>query len=70
MTTNDADRHNLEQQLLAYVHAEHYQPVKPRVIARKLELDEDTTSELKKLIKRLVKKGLLEYGQKHLVRKP
>jgi len=70
MTTNDADRHNLEQQLLAYVHAEHYQPVKPRVIARKLELDEDTTRELKKLIKRLVKKGLLEYGQKHLVRKP
>ena len=70
MTTNDADRHNLEQQLLAYVHAENYQPVKPRVIARKLQLDEDTTRELKKLIKRLVKKGSLEYGQKHLVCKP
>lgn len=70
MTTNDAERHNLERQLLDHVLAENYQPVKPRVIARQLQLDEDSTRELKKLIKRLVKKGLLEYGQKHLVCKP
>ena len=45
-----------------------YQPVKPRVLARKLNLPKDRHVELKRVIKRLAKRGQLSYGAKHLVR--
>jgi ribonuclease R len=58
---------NIEDTLLAYVRRPEYKPVKPRVIIKKLELDEDGARELKRAIKRLVKQGSLIYGANHLV---
>lgn len=66
MEMNDAD---LERRVLAYISREGYQPVKPRVIAKKLNLDADGTVALRRLLKRLVREGKLAYGAKHLVRK-
>jgi ribonuclease R len=57
----------LEQTVIAHVLRDNYRPVKPRVIAKQLKLDEDGTAELKKVIKRLVKRGHLAYGAKHIV---
>ena len=59
---------DLETKLLQYVKREGYQPVKPRAIAKKLKLDEDETSELKGIIKRLVRGGTLAWGEKHWVK--
>jgi ribonuclease R len=58
----------LETQLLQFVKRDGYQPLKPRAIAKKLGLDKDSTSELKQVIKRLVKSGTLAWGEKHLVK--
>jgi len=58
---------NLEQQLLQHIRATNYRPVKPRVIARQLDLPEERFSELRRTIKKLVKRGELAYGPKHLV---
>ena len=58
----------LEEKLLAHVHADNYQPVKPKVIARQLNLTtDDEKRKLKRSIKRLVKRGHLEYGRNHVV---
>ena len=61
---NESD---LERRLLEYVSATNYQPVKPGIIAKKLKLSDEETRELKKTIKRLVKRGYLNWGSKHLV---
>jgi ribonuclease R len=45
-----------------------YQPVKPRVLAKKLGLPKEDVDSVKKAIKQLIKAGQLEYGAKHLVR--
>ncbi len=58
---------NLQEQLLEYCRRPEYKPVKPRVIAKKLALDEEGTRELKRALKRLVKRGALGYGANHLV---
>ncbi len=44
-----------------------YQPVKPRVIAKKLGLPKEQASEVRRAVKRLVHQGLLIYGTNHLV---
>jgi ribonuclease R len=59
---------DLEQSVLHYVSRPNYQPVKPRVIARKLGLDKEGEQRLKVAIKKLVKRGQLAWGAKHLVR--
>ena len=61
---------DLEQALLDYVLQPNYQPVKPRVIAKKLGLPSDQHSDLKKAVKRLAKRGKLQYGANHLVLAP
>lgn len=60
---------DLETQVLNYVQRPEYQPVKPRVIAKKLGLPGDEVSRLKKAIKRLIKRGKLAWGEKHLVKR-
>jgi ribonuclease R len=47
-----------------------YQPVKPRVIAKKLNIPDEQLSDFKRALKRLVKQGKLTYGAKHFVRPP
>ncbi|MFM7070231.1 MAG: ribonuclease R family protein [Planctomycetota bacterium] len=58
---------DLSRRVLDYVQRPGYQPVKPRVIARKLGLDADQTDALRATIKRLVKRGAIAFGAKHLV---
>ncbi len=60
----------LEERVMEYVYRDGYQPVKPKVIARKIGLSTtEERRELKKVIKRLVKRGKLAYGASHLVRR-
>ncbi len=59
----------MPQRVLDHVNRDEYKPVKPRTIAKQLNLPEDDLRELKKVIKRLVKNGQLRYGPKHLVMK-
>ena len=61
---------NLEQQVRQHVQAANYQPVKPKVIARQLSIPEDRFPELRRAIKKLVKRGELVYGPKHRVMSP
>src|SRR5687768_10310869 len=60
----------LEPVVLAHVLAPKYQPVKPRVIARQLDLPSEQHKALKLAIRRLVKDGKLAYGKGHQVRRP
>ncbi len=60
----------LEPVVLAHVMGPKYQPVKPRVIARQLDLPSEQHRALKLAIRRLVKDGKLAYGKGHQVRRP
>lgn len=64
---SSSPRPDLEELLLAHVRGPDYRPAKPRVISKQLELDEERHRDLKKAIKRLVKRGELSYGADHLV---
>lgn len=64
------DSAELEQQLLALIQASDYRPVKPRVLAERLELSQEDRAQLRKLIKKMVRRGQLEYGSNHLVGLP
>jgi ribonuclease R len=58
---------NLRDAVLELVSSANYQPVKPGVIAKKLGLSGESTRELKKVVKQLVKAGELNWGPSHLV---
>lgn len=58
---------NLAAAVLEHVNSPNYRPVKPRVIAKQLKLEEELVRDLKKTIKLLVKQGKLGYGSNHLV---
>ncbi|MEX2027697.1 MAG: hypothetical protein WEH44_10350, partial [Pirellulaceae bacterium] len=60
----------LEPVVLAHVMAPKYQPVKPRVIAKQLDLPSEQHRALKLAIRSLVKDGKLAYGKGHQVRRP
>jgi ribonuclease R len=60
----------LEPIVLAHVLGPKYQPVKPRVIAKQLQLPSERHKALKIAIRRLVKAGKLVFGSGHLVRPP
>lgn len=62
------DRADLEQAILAHVRQPGYQPVKPRVIAKKLQIPKVDGPEIRKAVKRLVARGLLNWGPGHLVK--
>ncbi len=61
---------NLADAVLRFVSRPNYQPVKPRVIAKKLGLPKERIPEVRKAVKKLAKKGKLAYGAKHLVTLP
>ena len=58
---------DLESRLLQHVNHPNYRPVKPRVIAKQLDVPDELHRDLKKAIKRLVKSGKIGYGKNHLV---
>ena len=60
---------NIKQQIIELVLADNYQPLKPRAIAKKLGLSSELI-EVRRTIKKLVRKGKLAFGPKHLVIKP
>jgi len=57
----------LAQRLLDFVRRPEYRPMKPRMIARRLGLEDEAAAELKKVIKQLAARGQLRYGAGHLV---
>ena len=59
---------NIEKRILDLVRQKNYQPLKPKAIAKKLKLS-DEEREVKRCIKRLIQKGHLKYGSKHMVLK-
>ncbi len=62
------DALDLEHRILELVTGPRYQPVKPRVIAERLNLSKDEAREAKRAVKRLVRRGQLAYGANHLVK--
>ena len=58
----------LEQRILKIVNRPDYQPVKPRVIAKRLGLPKDEVKTLRRLIKQMAKQGKVHWGASHLVR--
>lgn len=69
---SEADKPSLQdplaQRVLELVNRPGYQPVKPKVLARKLQLDQSETVRLRRVIKLLARQGLVAYGRGHLVR--
>ena len=57
----------IEQLVLQYVSRPGYEPVKPRILARNLNVPKELRDDLKKIVKRLVKEGRLSYGRNHHV---
>jgi len=59
---------DLESQVLTAVSKKTYQPLKPKALARKLEVPISRYSEFRKVLKALLKQGLIELGKNHLIR--
>jgi len=58
---------NLEKALLELLQRPEYRPIKPKLIAKHLHISQDRVHDLKRLIKKLVKRGVISYGPEHLV---
>ena len=58
---------SLDDAILRHVNQPNYRPAKPKVIAKKLGLEGEDLTRLKRSIKTLVKEGKLAYGPSHLV---
>ncbi len=58
---------DIEQQILEHVRRKGYQPVKARVLAKNLHVPKDRAADVKKAVKQLVRRGLLDYGSGRLV---
>jgi len=56
-----------QQQILEIVNLSNYRPVKPRVLAKMLDIPRDDVQDFKRFVKKLVKRGELSFGEKHLV---
>ncbi len=67
MPSKKSDSPDLEQRVLAYITRPGYQPVKPKVIAKKLGLSKDEVVELKRILRKLIKRGQVVWGVSHLV---
>jgi ribonuclease R len=59
---------DLEPQILALVSKKTYQPLKPKALAKKLAVPVNRYSEFRKVLKSLLKQGLVELGKNHLIR--
>ncbi len=61
---------DLEQAVLALVARPGYRPLKPREIGDALGVTDDERDQLRRTIKKMVKRGLLAWGAGHQVRRP
>ena len=57
----------LGERILAHINMPNYRPVKPRVIAKQLGLSPEERNEVRRAIKKLVKRGVAVFGAQHLV---
>ncbi|TWT99107.1 Ribonuclease R [Botrimarina colliarenosi] len=57
----------LRAAILSYTSNAAYRAVKPKVIAERLGLEGDKAADAKKLIKKMIREGELEFGPNHLV---
>lgn len=57
----------LRAAVLSYTSNPAYRAVKPKVIAERLGLEGDAAAQCKKVVKKLVREGVLEFGPNHLV---
>lgn len=57
----------LQEAILQHVRSPQYKPVKPKVIARALQVSSEEAHLVKKAVKALIKAGFLEYGSGHIV---
>ncbi len=57
----------LRQAIADHVNQPDYCPVKPKVIAKQLDIPAEQLPQLRKMIKRMAKRGELAYGANHLV---
>ena len=60
--------HELESAILDLVNRPDYQPVKPRIIAKRLGLPPEEAADVRRMVKRMVKLGLVTYASNHIVR--
>jgi len=58
----------LQSAIVDLVNRPDYQPVKPRVIAKRLGLPKEEVADVRRMVKRLVKQGLVSYASNHIVR--
>lgn len=58
---------DIEDAIVRHVSDPKYRPVKPAVLARRLGLEGDDVSRVKRIVKQLVKQGKLCFGPSHLV---
>ncbi len=63
----EKDKEQFEQAILDVVRGKNYRPLKPRQIAKQLNLPKDRAAQFKRTLKRMVRRGLLVYGPNHLL---
>jgi ribonuclease R len=61
---------DLAKQILAAVKHKNYQPLKPKALARKVGVGQNRYAEFRRVLRDLVKQGLLEHGKNHTLRVP
>src|SRR5437660_11029363 len=59
---------DLENAVLGLLNKKSYQPLKPKALARQLEVPVGRYAEFRKVLRALLKQGLIELGKNHLVK--
>jgi ribonuclease R len=59
-----------EQEILDLISTDGYRPLKPKAIVKKLGHGHESAGDVKRAIKKLLKRGKIVYGENHLVGKP
>ncbi len=68
--SNPVDWDSIADSLVQLVASPGYKPAKPKLLAKILGIPEDQLQPFKKVVKKLVKRGSLSYGPRHLIEKP
>ncbi len=66
--SND-EKQQLQQLILDHVLRDNYQPVKPKIICKKIGRPREDLKDVRRAIKRLVKSGQLKWDANHIVRR-
>ena len=62
------NENQFEQLVLQYVAKRGYKPVKPRILARNLQIPKEQHDDFKRFVKQMVSDGKLAYGENHKIR--